>query len=184
MARFDRRSFIKISGSGAITATMGGMAGILGSGRAPAVAQTTTIHWLRWNDFVPASDRLLRKEIAAECEKALGVKLNVETINGNEIQARVTSAVQSGSGPDIICVLNNWAQLYGESLVDVSDMAGAGWLLPTSKAVANDGKKWVAVPWSIVGLQIAYRKSWFAEIRYSGDKFPQTWEEYRDWERL
>src|SRR5262249_12541625 len=122
MARLDRRSLIKLSGGGAITAGMG-MAGILASGRAPAHAQVTTLHWLRWNGFVPASDQLLRREIAAECEKALGVKLNIETINANDIQARVTSAIQSGSGPDIICVLNNWAQLYGESVVDVSDIA-------------------------------------------------------------
>ena len=185
MARLDRRSFIKLSGCGAITAGMGGMAGILASGRAPAHAQVTTLHWLRWNDFVPASDQLLRREIAAECEKALGVKLNVETINANDIQARVTSAIQSGSGPDIVCVLNNWAQLYGESLVDVSNIAdeigkAQGGFYETSKAVANDGKKWIALPWSIVGLQIAYRKSWFAEIGYTDGKFPQTWQEYRD----
>src|SRR5947209_14200297 len=185
MARLDRRSFIKLSGCGAITAGMGGMAGILASGRAPAHAQATTIHWLRWNDFVPASDQLLRREIAGECEKALGVKLNVETINGNDIQARVTSAIQSGSGPDIVCVLNNWAQLYGESLADVSNIAdeigkAQGGFYETSKAVANDGKKWIALPWSIVGLQIAYRKSWFAEIGYTDGKFPQTWQEYRD----
>src|SRR5262249_6296944 len=122
MARLDRRSFI-LSGCGAITAGMGGMARSLASGRAPAHAQVTTLHWLRWTDLVPASDQLLRMESAAECEKALGVKLNVETINANDIQARVTSAIQSGSGPDIVCVLNNWAQLYGESLVDVSNIA-------------------------------------------------------------
>ena len=183
MARLDRRSFIKLSGGGAITGRMAGMAGILASGRAPAHAQVTTLHWLRWNDFVPASDQLLRMEIAAECEKALGVKLNVETINANDIQARVTSAIQSGSGPDIICVLNNWAQLYGESVVDVSDIAdeigkSQGGFYETSKAVANDGKRWIAVPWSIVGLQIAYRKSWFAEVGYT--KFPETWEQYHD----
>src|SRR6516164_4892172 len=185
MARLDRRSFIKLSGGGAITARVGGMAGILASGRAPAYAQATTLHWLRWNDFVPASDQLLRRETAAECEKALGVKLNVETINANDIQARVTSAIQSGSGPDVVCVLNNWAQLYGESLVDVSDIAdeigkAQGGFYETSKAVANDGKKWIALPWSIVGLQLAYRKSWFAEIGYGDGKFPQTWQEYRD----
>src|SRR4051812_24762271 len=99
MARLNRRSFLKLSGGGAVAASTGGMAGILASGRAPALAQATTVHWLRWNDFVPASDQLLRREMAGECEKALGVKLNIETINGNDIQARVTSAVQSGSGP-------------------------------------------------------------------------------------
>ncbi|MET4790082.1 ABC-type glycerol-3-phosphate transport system substrate-binding protein [Bradyrhizobium japonicum] len=160
------------------TALAGGMAGILAVGRAPAYAQAATVHWLRWTDFVPASDQLLRNEIAKECEKALGIKLNIETINANDIQARVTSAIQSGSGPDIVCVLNNWGQLYGESVVDVSDIAEAlgksqGGFYETSRAVANDGKKWIAVPWSIVGLQIAYRKSWFAEIGYTDGKFPQ-----------
>src|ERR1700674_3767871 len=123
MARINRRTLLRLSGAGALAARTGGMAAILATGRAPAYAQAATIHWLRWNDFVPASDQLLRKEITAEGQKALGVKLNVETINGNDIQARITSAVQSGSGPDIICVLNNWAQLYGESVADVSDVA-------------------------------------------------------------
>jgi multiple sugar transport system substrate-binding protein len=177
MTRIDRRAALKLSASG-------GLAAILATGRAPAFAQAATVHWLRWNDFVPASDQLLRKEITAECQKALGIKLNVETINGNDIQARITSAVQSGSGPDVICVLNNWAQLYGESTADVDDIAEAlgkaqGGFYDTSRAVANDGKRWVAVPWTIVGLQIAFRKSWFEEVGYSGGKFPLTWDEYR-----
>jgi multiple sugar transport system substrate-binding protein len=65
---------------------------------------------------------------------------------------------------------------------DVAEELGKaqGGFYETSKAVANDGKKWIAVPWCIVGLQIAYRKSWFAEVGYDGGKFPQTWEEYRE----
>jgi multiple sugar transport system substrate-binding protein len=185
MARITRRKILKLSGAGAVAAKTGGLAAILASGQAPAYAQGATLHWLRWNDFVPASDQLLRKEITAECQKALGVRLNIETINGNDIQARITSAVQSGSGPDIVCALNNWPQLYGESVADVSDVAeeigkAQGGFYETSKTVANDGKKWIAMPWCVVGLQIAYRKSWFEEIGYSGGKFPQTWEEYRE----
>ena len=64
MTRFDRRSFLKLSGTGAV-AVGGGMAGILASGRGPAYAQATSVHWLRWADFVPASDQLLKGEIAA-----------------------------------------------------------------------------------------------------------------------
>src|SRR5215468_8109372 len=180
MTTVTRRNFLKGG-----TALVGGMSGMLAAGRAPAYAQATTVHWLRWTDFVPASDQLLRNEIAKEGEKALGIKLNIETINANDIQARVTSAIQSGSGPDVVCVLNNWGQLYGESVIDVSDIAeelgkSQGGFYETSRAVAYDGKKWIAVPWCIVGLQIAYRKSWFAEIGYTDGKFPQTWEEYRE----
>src|SRR6516165_10548948 len=185
MARVSRRNFLKLSGGGAIAAKTGGMAAILASGRAPAFAQATTFHWLRWVDFVPASDEVLRKEIVPACQKALGMTLNIETINANDLQARTTAAIQSGSGPDVICGVNNWPQLYAESVADVSDIAEEigkaqeGYYV-VSRAVANDGKKWIGVPWCIIGAQLAYRKSWFEEIGYGSGKFPENWEEYRD----
>ena len=108
-----------------LAAKTGGMAGILATGRAPAYAQATTVHWLRWNDFVPASDQLLRKELLPEAEKALGIKINLETVNGNDLQPRITAAIQSGAGPDLIMLFNNHPQLYAASLVDMSDVAEA-----------------------------------------------------------
>src|SRR5258708_4964509 len=151
MARFGRRKILKLSGAAAIAAKTGGIAGILAVGKAPAFAQGTTLQWLRWSDFVPASDEVLRKEIAPACEKALGIKLNLQTVNANDIQARITSAIQSGSGPDIIHALNNWAQLYRESIADVTEVAdeigkAQGGFYETSKVVAHDGNKWIAVP--------------------------------------
>src|SRR5206468_3813600 len=114
------------------------------------------------------------------CEKALGVKLTLEFINANDIQARITSAIQSGSGADIIMVVNNWPQLYADSVADVSDVAeeigkAQGGYHAISKTVANDGKKWIGVPWSIGGGLLTNRTSWFAEIGYSDGKFPETW---------
>ena len=98
MNRIDRRRLLKFSGAGAIAASTGGVAAILDSGGAPAYAQATSIHWLRWSDFVPASDQLLKSKIVPQGEKALGIKLNLEMINANDIQARITAAIQSGSG--------------------------------------------------------------------------------------
>ena len=182
MARIGRRKLLQLSGAGAIAARTGGIGAVLALGKAPAYAQGTTVHWLRWNDFVPASDKVLRDQIIPECAKALGIKLNIEMINGNDIQARTTAAIQSGSGPDVICGLNNWPQLYADSVVDVSDIVEAigkaqGGFYNESRVVANDGKKWIAAPWCVLGAMIAYRKSWFEEVGFS--KFPQTWDEYR-----
>ncbi len=183
MARIHRRKFLKLSGAGAVAAKTGGMAAILATGRAPAYAQGATVHWLRWNDFVPSSDALLRNQIVAQCAKDLGITLSIEMINGNDIQARTTAAIQSGSGPDVICALNNWPQLYADSLVDVSDIADKigkdqGGFYEESTVVANNGKKWLGVPWCIVGTENSYRKSWFEAVGYN--KFPETWDEYRD----
>jgi ABC-type glycerol-3-phosphate transport system substrate-binding protein len=178
MVRIDRRRLLKLSGAGAAVTASGGLAGILAAGRAPAYAQQANVHWLRWSDFIPASDKLLHEQIVPECQKALGIKLRLEMVNANDIQARVTSAIQSGSGPDLILGLNNWPQLYADSLADAGEVAEKlgeeqGGYYPISKAVATVGSKWIGVPWCIGGGLVAYRKSWFHEIGL--DKFPDTW---------
>lgn len=183
MARVHRRDFLKLSGAGAITAKSGGMTAILASGKAPAYAQTSTVHWLRWNDFVPACDQLLRQKLLPEAEKALGIKVNFETVNGNDLQPRITSAIQAGSGPDIIMLFNNHPHLYKASLVDLSDVADVigkeqGGFYDISKGNCSADGKWMGIPMAIIGAMNAYRKSAFAEVGYN--EFPKTWDEYRD----
>src|SRR5262249_40229682 len=111
--KVDRRRFLQKTG---------GLAAIFASGPRAAYAPGTSPPWLRPGDFVPASDVLLRRELLPEAEKALGLKITFETINGNELQARITSAIQSGSGADIIQALHNWPHLYADSVADVSDV--------------------------------------------------------------
>src|SRR5256714_992164 len=175
MAQFTRRKFLQASGVG--------LAGILASHQAPLFAQAGTVHWIKWNDFVPASDELLRKTILPEAAKALGLKINLETVNGNDLQPRVTSAIQSGTGPDVFMLFNNHPHLYAASAVDASDVAESianaqGGYYKLCRSNTNDGKKFMSVPWAIIGGMIAYRKSWFEEVGYS--KFPATWDEYRE----
>jgi ABC-type glycerol-3-phosphate transport system substrate-binding protein len=174
--RIDRRRLLKFSGAGAL-------AGILTSRRAPAFAQGTTVHWLRWADFVPDSDKLLKGQITQECQKALGLNLRLETINANDLQARITSSIQSAAGPDIIMALGNWPQLYSSSLADAGDVAEEigktqGGYYDICRQVATVGNKWIGVPWAVGGGLVTYRKSWFEEIGYS--KFPVTWDDWRD----
>jgi multiple sugar transport system substrate-binding protein len=179
MNRVDRRRFLQLSGASAA----GGISAILASGRAPAFAQTTELHWVRWSDFVPASDVLLKGKITDECLKATGIKLRLETINANDIQARVTSAIQAQTGPDIIMSVGNWTQLYATSLADVSDVAeeissAQGGYYDICKQVGTYGGRWIGVPWAVGGGLVAYRKSWFDEIGYT--QFPVTWDQWHD----
>ena len=185
MTQVTRRRVLQLSGAGAASAATGGLAGILASGRAPAFAQGTTLHWVRGSDYVPVSDQTIKTKINELAQKDLGLKINLEGVDGLTIQARVTSAVSSGSGPDIISAINNWAQLYADSVVDVSDVCeeigkAQGGFYETAKAIAYDGKKWLAIPNTIVGLQIVNRASWWNEIGYGPEKYPATWEEWRE----
>ena len=161
----------------------GGMAAIIASGRAPALAQETTVHWLRWSDFVPASDALLRGKITQDCKKATGINLKLESVNANDLQPRITSAIQSGSGADIIMAIGNWPQLYAERLADTSDVAeeigkAQGGYYDVNKQVGTVDGKWIGVPWTCGGGLITYRKSWLEEVGAS--KFPDNWETFRE----
>jgi ABC-type glycerol-3-phosphate transport system substrate-binding protein len=183
MARIARRRFLKLSGSGAVAARTGGLAAILASGGAPALAQERSVHWLRWADFVPASDTLLKGPITEECKKATGIVLKVETVNANDLQSRITSGIQSGAGADLIMAYGNWPQLYAEGLADCSDVAeeignSQGGYYDVSRQVATIGNKWIGVPWTTGGAMISYRKSWFEDV--GRDTFPETWDAFRD----
>jgi len=178
-AAIGRRTFLKVAGGGAAAT---GLAGILASGRAPAYAQGTTLHIVRWNDFIPEADVELRRQ-APEASKALGAEVRFEFINGNDLQPRITAAIQSGSGADIIMMLWNWPHLYAAGLVDVSDVAegigkAQGGYYDVFNLTARVGGRWLAVPHGVVGNAVAYRRSWFEEIGLK--EFPKTWDQYRE----
>ncbi|MEK7446200.1 MAG: extracellular solute-binding protein [candidate division NC10 bacterium] len=178
--RVARRTFLKTAGVAAAAAT--GIEGILAARRAPAFAQGTKLHIVRWNDFIPEADVWLKKEGMPEASKALGAEVTLETIGFNDLQPRITAAVQSGAGADIFMLYYNWPHLYANSLVDVSDVANAvakeqGGFYGVFEPSMKVGGKWLGMPHSIVGNAIAYRKSWFKEEGFS--EFPKTWDELR-----
>jgi multiple sugar transport system substrate-binding protein len=134
---------------------------------------------VRWNDFIPEADVELKRQMG-EASKALGADVTLETINANDLQPRITAAIQSGSGADIFLFQYNWAHLYQNAVVDVSDVAEAvakaeGGFYDVYLPSAKVNGRWLAVPHSIIGNAVAYRKSWFKEIGFNG--FPKTWEE-------
>ena len=181
MSILNRRQFLKVSGGAAAVACTG-IEGVLAARRAPAYAQGTKIHVLRWVDFIPEADVELKRQ-APEAAKALGAEVTFEFINANDLQARITAAIQSGSGADIIQMLWNWPHLYAGGLVDVSDVAepigrAQGGYYDVFTSTAKVGGRWLAVPHGTGGNAIAYRRSWHAEIGIK--EFPKTWDEWRE----
>src|SRR5204862_5507887 len=168
----ERRTFIKLTG----------VAGILAAHRAPAFAQGSKVHVVRWVDFIPEADVELKRQ-APEASKALGAEVQFEFINANDLQPRITAGIQSGSGADIFQMLYNWPQLYANGLVDVSDVAEAvskaqGGFYEAFDAAAKVGGRWLAVPHSTGGNAVAWRRSWHAEIGLT--EFPKTMEAWRE----
>src|SRR2546423_10889603 len=149
-----RRRFLQ--GSSAVAA-------LTATGRAPAFAQGSRLHVLRWVDFIPACDDELQKR-AGEASKLLGAEVQFEFINANDLQPRITASIQSQSGPDIIHMLHNWPHLYENGLLDVSDVAAwqakdQGGFYAQSETYTKVGGRFMALPHSIVPGLIAHPKA-------------------------
>jgi multiple sugar transport system substrate-binding protein len=175
-----RRALIKTAAAAGVMGAAG-IEGILAARRAPAWAQGTRLNVLRWVDFIPACDVELKRQ-AGDASKALGAEVVFEFINANDLQPRITAAMQSGAGPDIIQMLHNWPHLYQTGLVDVSDLVEwqvkeQGALYTQSEATTKVGGRFMALPHGIVPGLIAYRKSWFDEV--GATAFPKTYEDLR-----
>src|SRR5262249_28841705 len=106
--------------------------------------QPVKIHLLHPPDFIPEGDVELRRQIA-EYNKQMKTEVFMENINGNDLQPRITAAIQTGAGADIILMFHNWPHLYAASLADVSERSlrvegqGAGRLL---RDVGSGGARW------------------------------------------
>jgi multiple sugar transport system substrate-binding protein len=176
----NRRRFL--AASSAAAAASAGLEGILAARRGPAFAQGSKLHIVRWVDFIPQADVELRRQ-APEVSKALGTEVTFEFINANDLQPRITAAIQSGSGADIFQMLWNWPHLYANGLVDVSDVAdpigkSQGGFYDAFPAACKVAGRWLAVPHGTGANAIAYRRSWHAEIGAS--EFPKTWDAWRE----
>jgi multiple sugar transport system substrate-binding protein len=146
-------------------------------GKAPAYAQERKVHYLQWTSFIPAADPEIDRQ-AEEFTKATGIKMTVEKINQNDIPARITAAIESGSGPDVIQMINNQPLLFAGGLADhnalVEELTG-GQLYDWAVGAVTDNGIARGVPAFNVANAVVYRKDVFDEL---GLAVPKSWEEY------
>jgi multiple sugar transport system substrate-binding protein len=176
-AKMKRRSFLKYTGAAA-------GAGILGASgfSAPLFAQERTISIIKGAVFPGPREDKMTRELADEWTKQTGVKVVIESIPANNLQAKVSTSIELGAGQDIFFMLHNWAHLYTNQLTDLSDIAEklgsryGGYYDAPKSACMVDGV-WRSVPYNILPNVQTYRKDWFDEV--GATTFPDTWEELR-----
>jgi multiple sugar transport system substrate-binding protein len=136
---------------------------------------------LAGSNFIPDLDPFFTKQIQDDFVKNTGATVSFDTIAQNDIATRISAAVQSGSGPDLILQAHNWAHLYADNLVDVSDVVSdvkktTGDFYPQVESNTNVNGKYMTVPHDCLGIATLWRKSMFKEVGY--DDLPKT---YDDW---
>lgn len=173
----NRRKFLRM-----VLATATSVAWTTGQSTraAPAILKGTKLHLLQWSNFISQADEELRRQ-ANEWGKQMGVKVTIETINANDLQARTTAAIESGTGPDIIQLLRNWPYLYANGCIEVDEIAeevkaNYGGYYQSFEDYCFVSGHYKAIPYQGGSGLHTYREDWFKEV--GAEKFPDTWEEY------
>ena len=113
-SRQSRRDLLKLTALGAAGALV-----------APSIVRAAPkpLTMMHESSFIPPFDAFFKKDLSAAYEKATGIKVNYDVVSVGSLLTRVTTAAENGSGPDLSTVGFNWAFLFDEKLVDVSDIA-------------------------------------------------------------
>ena len=193
LARDDwsRRRFLQATGLVAATvaaATIleacGGSAGNGTStttvvGTIPKPRAGAKIQLLQWNSFVPAADAEIKRQ-AAEFSTANNVTVTIQTVSGDQLQPKTASAVEAGSGPDIIQMQYGWPHLYDTACLDLTEFvnvlkAQLGTVNAVNDAFCKVGGKYLAVPYCQVPNAWSYRTDYWGQAGLTN--FFGTWDE-------
>ncbi len=187
-----RRSLLRRLGGGLVSSYLGigyarGLSGLPPSdaeAHIPTLRQTRRLNLLTWTSFVRDEDIWFQENLQETWAKPNGVELSVELVSNTELQPKIVAALQAGAGPDVVLLKFNWAHLYADKLLDLSDIAerngpAGGGYYPLSQANCRVRGSWRSVPFGILGNAIAYRES----ILATGggiSLFPGDWSSLRD----
>ena len=174
MARIARRRVLTLSASG-------GMAAILASGRAPALAQETDRPLAALGRFRAGLRRAAQGPDHAGMQEGDSASRSRSRPSTPTTCSRA-SPRRSSPAP---ARTSSWRSATGRSSTPRAWPTSATWprrsarpqggYYDVSRQIATVGNKWIGVPWTIGGGLIAYRKSWLEEAGYK--TFPETWDD-------
>jgi multiple sugar transport system substrate-binding protein len=133
--------------------------------------------------FVPEAQDFFVQQVT-DWGSQNNTEVTCDFVNWPDIQAKVSAAVESGAGPDIVELREAWQYLYYEQMVDLNDIAmaagdAAGGYYDWVKNTASVDGEYYSIPVGTSASAFAYRISYFeqAGIADAANNFPKTWEE-------
>ena len=185
--RYSRRQIFR-SGA-ALGLSSAGIATVLrttGTAAAPRPTRyqlSGKLNILAGSYFVPEAQDFFVKQVT-DWGSQNGVDVSCDFINWPDIQARISAAVESGAGPDIVEMREAWQYLYYEQMSDLNELDmkqgdAAGGYYDWVKNTATVDGNYFSIPVGTSASAFAYRISYFeqAGIADAANNFPNTWEE-------
>jgi len=100
-------------------ALAGGAAAALGPWRASAAPKSMAV--VHESSFIKGFDDFFVKTLSPEYEKLTGIKVGYEPVSVGSMLTRLTTIVETKSGPEIVATGVNWPHLFDQGLLDVTD---------------------------------------------------------------
>ena len=125
--RYSRRGVIKrgavlgVSGAG-ITAALGASGHRVSARSAARLQSTGKLTVLAGSYFVPEAQEFFVSQVN-DWGSQNNFEVQSDFVNWPDIQAKVSAAVESGAGPDVVELRETWPYLYYEQMVDLNAMA-------------------------------------------------------------
>jgi multiple sugar transport system substrate-binding protein len=177
---WSRKDFLRLGGLGLAGLTLIGGAACGGSGG--GANQLT--YWASQQAPTIGQDKKILAGVAREFENKTGISVNIKVIGWDDLWNRITTAVSSGQGPDVLNIGNTWSPSLQASGVflpfdqdPLNSIGGKSKFIQTAFDTSGaPGKTPTSAP--VYGLSYAlfYNKAMFEKAGI--DSPPKTWDEF------
>ncbi len=130
--------------------------------RAP-IERGAQLKLLRWKRYVQGDEDLWMANTATFTQRT-GVKVQVESIVGEELRAKGAMVASVGAGPDILVGSPEMPHQYSDKCVDLTEVASylgqkyGGWYDVCQRSCILDGR-WIAISIAVVSFCVVYRQT-------------------------
>lgn len=120
---------------------------------------------LTWAHFIQSSDEFL-KQVAQEFGKKHGITIRIDMVSLNDIPSKIAAEMESGTGHDIILLMNYSTSLYKDHLISLNDVISKieeiyGPYQPAAQEASKVGNNWYSIPCYYTPSPGVYRKDYF-----------------------
>jgi multiple sugar transport system substrate-binding protein len=152
-----------------------------GSSSGSAGSDSKAITWWATNQAASLDeDAAILKPELAKFKAASGVDVTVEVVPWKDLYSRITSAVTSGKGPDVVSIGNTWSSSLQSTGAftefddaAITDLGGESRFLPSSFATTGaEGQPPTSIPLLAQAYGLFYNK---AMLQAAGVEPPKTW---------
>jgi len=142
----------------------------------------TLTYWASNQGTSLQNDKEVLTPVLEKFTKETGIKVKLQVIGWNDLQTKITTAVTSGQGPDVVNIGNTWAtslqatgafQEFGDS--EMQAIGGADKFGKVALSTGGaPGKTVTSVPLYGLAYGLYYNKQMFKD---AGIEAPTTWED-------